>query len=115
MRVVNSDRGTTLVVTGRRAGSVIDRSLGLMFRRPLPAGSGLLIDPCNSIHSCFMRFRFDAAFLDRDGRVLHTIHAMAPWRVSRIVFKAHSVLELPAGTLKGTGTEIGDVLSVVEA
>ncbi len=114
MRVVNCDKGTVLVESGRVTRSAFDRSVGLMFRPSLAAGDGLLIIPCNSIHSCFMRFRFDAAFLSKQGQVLHTIHAMAPWRLSRIVWRGHSVLELPAGTLRSASTEIGDRLLVEE-
>jgi uncharacterized membrane protein (UPF0127 family) len=110
--VTNPARGATLGTHVHHARNVFERGVGLLFRRELPAGGGLLIEPCNSIHSFFMRFRFDAAFLDRDRRVVHAIHAMAPWRVSRIAFRAKSVLELPAGALRSTGTEVGDRLEV---
>ena len=36
---------------------------------------------------------------------------MKPMRISRVVFSAKSVLELPAGTLQATGTEVGDQLA----
>ena len=84
---------------------------GLLGRDGLGAGEGLVIRPCTSIHSFFMRFRFDAAFVDRDGKILHVIHAMKPWRMSRIVWKSDRVVELPAGVLQATGTVVGDRLS----
>ena len=74
----------------------------------LEAGDGLLIEPCQSIHSFFMQYPFDALFLNRGGRVVHVIHAMKPFRLSRHVFSGHSVLELPAGVIATTGTEKGD-------
>jgi uncharacterized membrane protein (UPF0127 family) len=55
-----------------------------------------------------MQYRFDAVFLDKAGHARHLIHAMPPNRASRIVFGAHAVLELPAGTLQTTGTQQGD-------
>ena len=92
------------------AGSAWRRFMGLMFRADLPAGHGLLLSPCNSIHMFFMRIPLDVAFLDRDGRVLRAYHGIRPWRVSRIVRGAKSAVELRAGTLRQAGVEKGTVL-----
>ncbi|HEV3123406.1 MAG TPA: DUF192 domain-containing protein [Candidatus Dormibacteraeota bacterium] len=98
------------VVEARSTGS---RFIGLMFRRSLPAGHGLALQPCNSIHMFFMRFPLDVAFLDKDGRVLRVYHGLRPWRVSRIVRRAKSAIELPAGTLAAIGVEKGAYLRLV--
>jgi uncharacterized membrane protein (UPF0127 family) len=102
-------------VAGRveEADNFVRRGLGLMFRRELPAGSGLAITPCNSIHMFFMRFPLDVAFVDREGTVVRVYHGIRPWRVSRIVRRAHTVYELPAGTLAAAGVEKGAVLRLV--
>jgi uncharacterized membrane protein (UPF0127 family) len=70
-----------------------------MGRASLPAGDGLWIEPCNSIHMFFMRFAIDAVFLDRDNRVKRVLRNLKPWRVSPIVFGARTVVELPAGSV----------------
>jgi uncharacterized membrane protein (UPF0127 family) len=70
----------------------------------------LLIEPCHSIHSFGMAYRFDALFLTRDGRVAHLISEMKPARISRHVFSARAVLELPAGTIRASGTQLGDTV-----
>jgi uncharacterized membrane protein (UPF0127 family) len=75
------------------------RFLGLMGRESLPAGAGLWIEPCNSIHMFFMRFAIDVLFLDRQGRVKKVMLNLKPWRISPIVFGARTTVELPAGTL----------------
>ncbi|HEV3233554.1 MAG TPA: DUF192 domain-containing protein [Candidatus Dormibacteraeota bacterium] len=75
------------------------RFVGLMGRASLPAGEGLWIEPCNSIHMFFMRFAIDAVFLDRDNRVKRVVRDLKPWRVSPIVFGARTVVELPAGSV----------------
>lgn len=85
-----------------------------MGRRDLPFGAGLHIVPCNSIHTFFMRIPIDVAFLDRDHKVVKLLAAMPPWRASSIYFKAHSVLELPAGVFAGSGTREGDRLAFEE-
>ncbi|HLO94144.1 MAG TPA: DUF192 domain-containing protein, partial [Burkholderiaceae bacterium] len=43
---------------------------GLLVRPRLGAGEGLLLKPCNSVHTCFMRYAIDVIYLDREGRVL---------------------------------------------
>lgn len=75
------------------------RFVGLMGRAELPSGTGLWIEPCNSIHMFFMRFAIDVLFLDRAGRVKRVMLRLKPWRVSPIVFGARTTVELPAGTL----------------
>lgn len=84
--------------------------MGLMGRKGLPPGSGLYIPGCQSIHSFFMRFAFDAVFIDKQRQVVHLMHAMRPWRFSRMVWKAEGVVELPAGALARTDTRPGDYL-----
>ena len=90
------------------ARSLRSRMKGLLGRDGMEAGEGLYIRPCSSIHSFFMKFRFDAAFVDDEGRVLHVIRAMKPWRISKIVAGAVGVVELPVGVLEGTA--VGDRL-----
>lgn len=84
-----------------------------MGRKSLPAGEGLYITSCSSIHSIFMAFPFDALFVDKGWRVVHAIEAMPPFRLSRIVWKAGGVVELPAGTIAATNTQVGDVLELI--
>lgn len=81
------------------ADNSISRMIGLMFKPGLEAGEGLLIRPCNSIHTFFMRFNIDVLFLDKEYRVLKVIRNLKPWRMTRMYFKAFQVLELQGGTL----------------
>ncbi|NMB76446.1 MAG: DUF192 domain-containing protein [Myxococcales bacterium] len=104
----NLDRGTLLAERVERAERWGARLRGLLGRDGLAEGEGLFIRPCTSIHSCFMRFVFDAVFLGKDGRVCHLISRMRPWRFSRLVLDAEGVLELPAGVIEKSGTRLGD-------
>ena len=70
------------------------RLRGLMLRRPLPPGDGLLLTRTSSVHTCFMRFALDVTFLDGRGRVLREVR-LAPWRAARCP-GARYVLEMPA-------------------
>ena len=105
---INSTRGVRLTECGRVADTFCTRLVGLLRDRPLEYGSGLWLIPCNSIHSIGMKFAFDAIFLDRKLQVVHLISDMKPWRISRMVFAARSVLEVPAGIISQTATQLGD-------
>lgn len=72
-------------------------------------GEGLWLVPCESIHTFFMRFPIDLIYLDRHHRVKRVRTAVSPWRLS-VCFSAHSVIELPGGTLLDRQTEAGDQL-----
>jgi uncharacterized membrane protein (UPF0127 family) len=85
--------------------------LGLIGRRGLPAGEGLLLCPAPSIHTAFMRFPIDALFLDRSLRVLDVVEGLRPWRVAS-KRRARAVLELPAGECARCGVEVGDRLEL---
>jgi uncharacterized membrane protein (UPF0127 family) len=105
--------------TGRVLADVLEvprtsfgRGLGLMFRRELPPGQGMWITPCNGIHMFFMRFAIDAVFVDRKLRVVRVRPDLRPWRVVPLVLRAHSVLELPAGTVATLALERGEPLSI---
>ncbi len=93
------------------ANGVYSRMKGLMFRNGLAGADGLLIHPCNSIHTFFMRFPIDVVFLGSEGKVVKVIRNMPPWRLSWIYFSARSVLEMAGGTLPADIHE-GDELEV---
>jgi uncharacterized protein len=87
------------------------RKKGLLGRDSMPDGSALLIAPSNAIHTFFMRFPIDIAFVARDGRVVSVRTALPAWRIAFAV-RAYAVVELPAGSLARSETVAGDVLSI---
>lgn len=95
------------------ARSFIQRLIGLMGSSKLRENGGLLIVPCNSVHTFFMRYAIDVVFLSEKHTVLKVIHNMKPWRVSPVVWKSHSVLELPSGGAKQLGLTCGVVLRIM--
>lgn len=109
--VRNTGKGTVLVTRGRLANGFVSRFLGLMGRKGVADGGGLLITKSASIHSFFMRFRFDAIFIDRAGRVTKVVPNMRQWWVAFGGKGAKDVLELPAGVAARTRTEAGDTLT----
>lgn len=84
------------------------RLRGLLGTRSLSAGEGLLLVPCRSVHTLGMAYAIDVAFLDGDGEVVAAYSDLSPGRGSRWHRDARSALELPSGTLAGSGTRVGD-------
>ena len=87
-----------LGVKAEVARSFVERARGLIGRRNLAPGEGMLILKCNAIHTCFMRFPIDAVFLDRNNHVVKTVRDIRPWRL--FVWggwRAKKVLETAAG------------------
>lgn len=98
----------------RKTVTVLDRTRGLLGTRALAGGQGLLISPCNAVHTFFMRFSIDVIFLDRDGAIVKIIQALKPFRLG-MALGAAAVLEVRAGEADRTGLRPGDRLSWVEA
>jgi uncharacterized membrane protein (UPF0127 family) len=73
-----------------------ERMRGLLGRRSLDAGEGMLFEPAGSIHMFFMRFAIDAIFCSRDLVVIDVVRNLAPWRVAARR-GAKIVVELEAG------------------
>jgi uncharacterized membrane protein (UPF0127 family) len=110
--VTNVTRGEPLASRSDRADNPLSRGLGLIPRKSLETGEGLIIDPCKSIVMFFMRFSLDVVFVDGEGEVCHLIEDIKPWRTSRIVPRSRYVVELPAGTIARTGTQLGDRIGI---
>ena len=82
---------------------------GLLGRRDLPQGEGILLRPAGSIHTFFMRFSIDVVFLSEAGVVLCIAAAVRPWRIAACR-GARSALELAAGESERHGLEVGQTL-----
>lgn len=87
----------------------IKRLQGLMFRSSLPPDQGLLLSPCSSIHTCFMRFPIDVVYLDNCFTVLGK-ETVVPWRIGKHVKGATMILETAAGV--AAQLEIGMRLTI---
>ncbi len=110
MKVTNTADGSIIASSVEHAESLWARSRGLLGRKGLGKGEGLLLDPCSGIHTFGMAFPIDALFLNREGKVVHMVREMGPFRMSRYVFSARTVLELPAGAIQESGVQVGDRL-----
>src|SRR5690348_6485517 len=109
MLVRNSTRNRVLADAAEVADSAATRRKGLRGRDALHPGEALWITPCEAVHTWGMKFPIDVVYLDRKKTVRKVRKAMGAWRVSACLL-AHSVLELPAGSITRTQTCVGDHL-----
>ena len=93
------------------AASVVARLRGLLGRAPLGSHQGLLLSPCNMVHTAGMRYPLDLVFLRHDGRVLRVVSGVQPNRL-RLCWRAWYTLELASGTAARCGIAAGVALPV---
>ncbi|HHV18463.1 MAG TPA: DUF192 domain-containing protein [Thermoanaerobacterales bacterium] len=113
MKVLNVENNTVITEHLRVAVSFWSRLKGLLGTDSFPEGSALLLKPCSSIHTFFMRYPIDAVFLDGENRVIYILHSIVPYRLSPLIKNAQKVLELPAGRCRRTAIEIGNKLEII--
>jgi uncharacterized protein len=96
-RLVERQTGRTVVESLELADSYWTRLVGWQFRRRPDPGHGLLLVPCSSVHTMWLRFSLDLVLLDNRGRVLAVRNGVRPWRALLPRSRTHAILELPAG------------------
>ncbi|MBT3584233.1 MAG: DUF192 domain-containing protein [Halobacteriovoraceae bacterium] len=113
MRVkVLSEKKEVLGVDVEIASTMFSRMKGLMFENEMKGYDGLLIKPCNQIHTFFMKYNIDVVFLDKSNKVVKVIENLKPWRLTPLYFSASKVLELKGNTI-GARIQKGETLEVV--
>jgi uncharacterized membrane protein (UPF0127 family) len=108
----NNATKQTLVSNLEVATTFWTRGKGLLGRSGLLDDQALWIHHCNSIHTCFMKFAIDCVFVDKKMKVQVLRSDVRPWRVIGPFWKASSVIEMPAGTIRRLNIQVGDELYV---
>lgn len=112
-RILNLTRNSVLAEKAVIADNFFSRLQGLLGKDGLVPGEGLILKPCDSIHTFFMRFVIDAAFVDKNNRVVRLYHSLKPWRLSGVFPRAAFCIELPARTLQFSFTQEGDKIEII--
>lgn len=105
MREAETDR----IVVDRleMADTLWKQSAGLLGRKSMDPDTGLWLEPCNAIHTFGMQFPIDVLFLDRNGMLLRAVSHLRSWRIAGPIWKARTVVELPAGTIQAQRIQTG--------
>jgi len=93
------------------ADTFLSRAKGLLGLTKIEGFDALIIEPCNSIHTFFMKFSIDVIFVNKENTIVKVFENLKPWRITRTYFTARKVIELEAGTLKGR-LHVGDQLEI---
>lgn len=115
MKQVSIHNKTRSTSVGKRifvADTFLTRLVGLLGRRRLEPGAGLLIQPSSGVHTFGMLFPIDVVALDRQHRVYAVWPNLRPWRLSGVSWKIASILELPAGTILQSAIVLGDQMEI---
>ncbi len=112
MRIVNKTKSSILSEEVIIADTPFKRIKGLLGKKELRKGQALVLRPCNSIHTFFMRFPIDVLFVDKDNRVIKTISCLKPFKLTAIYFNAAFAIELPSGTIQSFSIQKGDTLQI---
>ncbi|HZL28579.1 MAG TPA: DUF192 domain-containing protein [Acidobacteriaceae bacterium] len=110
--IKDGTKGSVVCTQGVLANTFRTRLFGLLGRKGLKQGSGLLIRPSSGVHTFGMSFPIDIVSLDRDYRVLGVFENTGPWTIRGLSLKTRSVLELPAGRIQECNIEPGDTLTL---
>ena len=111
MIIKNMSQNTIIASKGSLADTFFSRLKGLLCTKKLDQGKGLIIRPCNSIHTVGMKYAIDVVFLDSQDKIIKIINYMPAGMFSLCIGSSY-VVELPAGTIEATGTVVGDKISL---
>jgi uncharacterized membrane protein (UPF0127 family) len=100
VRVLNRTSNVVLAERTTVASRPWTRMRGLLGRTALRPGEGILISPCQGVHTFGMSYPIDVVHVDRRGVVCRVLREMHPWRLGPLLFRSHFVLELAAGTAR---------------
>lgn len=111
-RLMNQTSNQTLIPNLEVADTFWTRAKGLLGRKELSSDRALWINPCNSVHTFFMKFAIDLVFVNREMVVVKTIGDVPPGRMVWPVWSASSVIEFRAGFLEQNPIRVGEQLHV---
>jgi len=110
--IENSSTGSILANEGGLADNYLSRLKGLIGKKDMAEGEGLIINPCMMVHSIGMKINIDVLFISKNNEIVHIVENMTPNRISPYIKAAQYVIELPAGQVLRTGTTVGDKINI---
>lgn len=108
--VVNRTRQEVLATNAELASNIWTRFWGLMGRREVPPGGGLVLKPGGGIHMMFMRIPLDVIHVDKRDRVTHVLRGIKPWRFGPLFVGGKLAIELPVGA--ANNVQVGDEIDI---
>ncbi|SJZ44444.1 DUF192 domain-containing protein [Selenihalanaerobacter shriftii] len=113
MILINETKGIVIASRIQKADTFSQRLIGLLGKDNLEADEGLLITPCQIIHTFFMKFAIDVIFLNEDNIVVKVISSLPPNRISSFVSSANKVIEFKFTKNLDERVEVGDKIIII--
>jgi uncharacterized membrane protein (UPF0127 family) len=115
MPIINKTKQVNLASYVEIADNPFTRMKGLLGKLGLSEGYAFVIKPCNSIHMLFMKFAIDVIFVDQKNIVIGLVEQIKPFEFSPVFWKSSCAIELPAGTIKKSQTQLNDQLTITSS
>ena len=113
MIIKNISQNKIILNNTHLAETFFARLKGLLGTRQLEAGKGLIIRPCNSIHTVGMNYAIDVLFINKQDCIVKIESNLAAGKFS-VCRDSSYVVELPSGVVAATGTAVGDKLAILD-
>lgn len=112
MKIYNSTQNKLIADDAKMADNFITRSVGLLSRKSISSDEALVIKPCCSIHTFFMRFAIDVLFVEKNGEIAALYENVQPWRILPIHLKSYYVIELAALQISAKNISVGETIDI---
>lgn len=112
MKVYNSSKNNLIADDVKIAQNFFTRSFGLLLRKSLSENEGLIIKPCCSIHTFFMKFNIDVLFVNKQNQIVALYENVKPRRILPIHLNSFYVIELASSSISAKNIEKGDLIDL---
>lgn len=112
MKIYNSTQNNLIADDIKVAENFFTRSIGLLSKKSLSGNEGLIIKPCCSIHTFFMKFDIDVLFVNKQNKIIALYENVKPWRILPIHLRSYYVIELPSGSIMNKNIQKNDIVAL---
>ena len=107
--IINSTKNTVIAAEHRKCRNILAKTFGLMLKSQIvPLVFTFRNEKIIPIHTLLVRKPIDLIYLNRQMRVVDLKENLAPYRFYTPKARAMFVIELPAGSIKESGTELAN-------
>lgn len=112
MKLYNSTQNNLIADDVQVAENYFSRNIGLLSRKSISPNEALVIRPCFSVHTLFMKFAIDVLFVGANRKVIALYENVRPWRILPIHLTSRYVVELAAGQIAVNNICLGDIINL---
>lgn len=111
MKIYNSTQNNLIVDDVKMAKTFFTRSVGLLSKASISDDEGLIIKPCCSVHTFFMKFNIDVLFINKQNKIIALYKNVPKNKILPIHLNSNYVIELSAGSINSKNIQKGDMVN----